>query len=175
MLTLRPAIQYPIGSTRRAAGSARRRCRNAMAEDTARETSPIELSLDSRLESADAAEELAIRVAREAGFSEEEQHRFGMAVRETVVNAVVHGNRYNARKKVYLRIAADKDRLTVTVTDEGEGFQVENLPNPVTEENILQQSGRGIFLVRAFVDEFRVRRAAPKGAEVTLVKYRRRD
>lgn len=146
-----------------------------MAEETARQFHQIERYLDSRLESADAAEELAIRMAREAGLDEEEQHRFGMAVRETVVNAVVHGNRYNARKKVYLRIAAEKDRLTVTVTDEGEGFQPESLPNPVAEENILQQSGRGIFLIRAFVDEFHVRRAEPKGAEVTLVKYARRQ
>ena len=146
-----------------------------MAEESARERSLIEQSLESRLESADAAEELAVRVAQQAGLSEEEQHRFGMAVRETVVNAVVHGNRYNARKRVYLRIATEKDRLTVTVTDEGEGFQPETLPNPVAEENILQQSGRGIFLIRAFVDEFHVRRAAPKGAEVTLVKYRRRN
>ncbi len=145
-----------------------------MAEETARQADQIERLLDSRLESADTAEELAIRVAREAGLDEDEQHHFGMAVRETVVNAVVHGNRYNARKKVYLRIAAEKDRLTVTVTDEGEGFQPETLPNPVAEENILQQSGRGIFLIRAFVDEFHVRRAEPKGAEVTLVKYVRR-
>ncbi|MGC8794890.1 MAG: ATP-binding protein, partial [Bryobacteraceae bacterium] len=112
---------------------------------------------------------------REAGLNEEEQDRFGMAVRETVVNAVVHGNRYNARKKVYLRIEAEKERLTVTVTDEGEGFQPETLPNPIAQENLLQQSGRGIFLVRAFVDEFHVRRASPKGAEVTLVKYIRRS
>ncbi len=145
-----------------------------MAEETARETYRIDRSLESRLESADAAEELAVSVAREAGLDEDEQHRFGMAVRETVINAVVHGNRYNARKKVYLSILATKDRLTVTVTDEGEGFRPESLPNPVAEENILQQSGRGIFLIRAFVDEFHVRRAPQKGAEVTLVKYVRR-
>ncbi|MCS7314681.1 MAG: ATP-binding protein [Bryobacterales bacterium] len=145
-----------------------------MAEDTAPPTRQIERYLDSRLESADAAEEAAIAMAREVGLDEEEQHRFGMAVRETVVNAVVHGNRYNARKKVHLRITAEQNRLTVTVTDEGEGFELESLPNPVAEENILQQSGRGIFLIRTFVDEFRVRRATPKGAEVTLVKYARR-
>lgn len=145
-----------------------------MAEETARPSCDIERYLDSRLESADAAEALAVDMARRAGFGEDELHRFGMAVRETVINAVVHGNRYNARKKVYLRIAAEKDRLTVTVIDEGEGFEPQSLPNPVAEENILQQSGRGIFLIRAFVDEFHVRRARPKGAEVTLIKYARR-
>lgn len=131
----------------------------------------VDRYLDSRLESADAAETMAIAVAREAGFSEEDQHRIGMAVRESVVNAVVHGNRYNARKKVHLEIATDQDRLTVTVTDEGEGFDLDSLPDPLSGENILQQSGRGILLIRAFVDEFRVRRLAPKGTEVRLVKY----
>lgn len=134
----------------------------------------LERYLDSRLESADAAESLAIEAAREAGLDEDEQHRFGMAVRESVINAVVHGNRYNARKKVGLRIAVQADRLVVTVDDEGEGFELEALPDPVAGENILQQSGRGIFLIRAFVDEFQVRRLSPKGTEVKLVKYLRR-
>jgi serine/threonine-protein kinase RsbW len=142
-----------------------------MAENTIGDTHQVERELDSRLESADVAESLAIAAAREAGFSEEEQHRLGMAVRESVINAVVHGNRYNNRKKVHLGIAGGRDRLTVTVRDEGEGFELESLPNPVAQENILQQSGRGIFLIRAFVDEFEVRRVAPRGTEVKLVKY----
>lgn len=142
-----------------------------MAENTIGESHQVERELDSRLESADVAESLAIAAAREAGFSEEDQHRLGMAVRESVINAVVHGNRYNSRKKVRLGIAGGRDRLTVTVRDEGEGFELASLPNPVARENILQQSGRGIFLIRAFVDEFEVRRLAPRGTEVKLVKY----
>lgn len=142
-----------------------------MAEQTTGQGQQLDRYLDSRLESADAAEALAVAAAREAGFSEEDQHRIGMAVRETVVNAVVHGNRYNVRKKVHLQIARDKDRLIVTVGDEGEGFDPESLPNPLAQENILQQSGRGILLIRAFVDEFQVRRLSPRGTEVKLVKY----
>ena len=134
----------------------------------------LETDLDSRLESADTAEELAIAAARQLGLGEEEQQRFGMAVRESVINAIVHGNRYNARKKVHLRISGGEQRLTVSVTDEGEGFDLESLPNPTTQENILQQSGRGIFLIRAFVDEFSVRRLTPKGTEVKMIKYLRR-
>lgn len=145
-----------------------------MADNITGGTPTLERYLDSRLESADAAETLAIEAARQAGFDEDEQHRFGMAVRESVINAVVHGNRYNSRKKVGLRIAAEADRLVVTVNDEGEGFELEALPDPVAGENILQQSGRGIFLIRAFVDEFQVRRLSPKGTEVKLVKYLRR-
>jgi serine/threonine-protein kinase RsbW len=59
----------------------------------------------------------------------------------------------------------------VTVSDEGEGFDVEALPDPLADHNLLQQSGRGIFLIRAFVDRFEVRRLSPAGTEVRLVKY----
>jgi len=126
--------------------------------------------LDSTLESVDSAEELVLKVAREAGFPEEELHKISMAVRETVVNAVVHGNRYSAHKKVHLSACLDQDRLLVTVADEGSGFDPDSLPDPLAEENLLHQSGRGLLLVRAFVDEFQVRKLNPTGAEVRLVK-----
>jgi len=140
-----------------------------MPEDT--ETQRVETYLDSELESADAAENLVIEVARDLGFAEEEIHKLGMAVRESVVNAVVHGNRYNRRKKVHLAVSSAPDRLTVKVGDEGEGFDINSIGNPIADHNLLQQSGRGIFLIRAFVDEFSVRRLT-HGTEVTLMKYR---
>lgn len=127
--------------------------------------------LDSILDSADEAEHLVLNAARTAGFPEDDLHKIGMAVRESIVNAVVHGNRYNARKKVHLSVSNSRDRLTITITDEGEGFDPHRIPDPLAEPNLLHQSGRGIFLIRAFVDEFRVRRLAPAGTEVTLVKY----
>jgi serine/threonine-protein kinase RsbW len=145
-----------------------------MADNPAGETVQADIFLDSTLESADAAEQLAVKVAAETGFAEEEVHRLGMAVRESVVNAVVHGNRYNARKKVHLTVAANQDRLSVTVVDEGQGFDLSALPDPVAAEHLLEQSGRGIFLMRAFVDELDIRRLAPSGTQVKLVKYRRK-
>jgi serine/threonine-protein kinase RsbW len=131
-----------------------------------------ERTLDSVLESADEAERLALDAARSFGFPEEDLHRIGMAVRESIVNAVVHGNRYNVRKKVHLAVAGSPGRITVTVGDEGEGFDLSRLPDPVAEQNLLQQSGRGIFLIRSFMDKFEVRPRAAGGTEVELVKYR---
>ncbi len=145
-----------------------------MADNRTSETKRVDTYLDSALGSADEAERLVLDVARAAGVPEDELHKLGMAVHESIVNAVVHGNRYNARKKVHLEVANALDRLTVTVTDEGEGFELTALPDPVAEQNLLQQSGRGIFLIRTFVDEFRVRRLAPCGTEVKLVKYIRK-
>ncbi len=140
-------------------------------ENTGSETTRVDKYLDSVLESADAAEHIVTEAARQVGFDEDELHKIGMAVRESIVNAVVHGNRYNARKKVHLSVADSPHHFAVTIQDEGEGFDLSALPDPLAEHNLLQQSGRGIFLIRAFVDEFHVRRIAPRGTEVRLVKY----
>ena len=112
----------------------------------------VERLLDSTLESVDMAEMLAVGVASEAGFSEDDRNAIGMAVRECMVNAVVHGNQYSARKKVLLSIATTAERFTVKIADEGAGFDLNSLPDPLAEENLLKQSGRGIFLISAVMD-----------------------
>jgi serine/threonine-protein kinase RsbW len=143
-----------------------------MAGNANGETTRVDTLLNSALESADEAERLVVNVARESGFVEEELHQIGMAVRESIVNAVVHGNRYHRRKKVHLSVLSANDRLTVIVADEGEGFDLSALPDPLAEHNLLQQSGRGIFLIRTFMDDFQVRRLSPHGTEVKLVKLK---
>lgn len=131
----------------------------------------VDRILDSTLESVDVAEEEVLKVAGECGFEEDDLHRIGMSVRETMVNAVVHGNRYNVRKKVHLSISKEGGRLIVIIGDEGEGFDPTDLPDPLAAENLLRHSGRGLLLIRAFMDEFEVRRRDPKGTEVKMVKY----
>jgi serine/threonine-protein kinase RsbW len=93
-----------------------------------------------------------------------------MSVRECMVNAVVHGNRYNARKKVHVMIQRTPDRLSVVIQDEGEGFDMGELPDPLANENLLRHSGRGLLLIQAFMDEFQIRPLEPKGTEVKMVK-----
>ena len=131
----------------------------------------VERFLDSTLESVDNAEELAVGVAKRAGFEEEDLMRIAMAVRESMVNAVVHGNRYNANKKVRFAVVNNLERFTVRIADEGEGFEYQEVPDPLAPENLMRTSGRGLFLIRSFMDEFRIRRIEPGGTEVTLVKY----
>ena len=126
--------------------------------------------LESTLESVDKAEGLAIQEAQKVGFEEEEQQQIGMAVRECMVNAVVHGNRYSKHKKVHLDVESSQDSLTVTIGDEGEGFDLNSLPDPLAPENLLRQSGRGILLIRAFMDEFDLHPRPGGGTEVRLVK-----
>ena len=141
-----------------------------MAENEAAEAR-TEKVLDSTLESVDSAEEAVLRAAQQIGFDEDDMHKIGMSVRESMVNAVVHGNRYNARKKVWLSIAQTPQRLEVVIGDEGEGFNMDALPDPLAEENLLRHSGRGLLLIQAFMDEFQIRLRNPKGTEVKMVKY----
>jgi len=135
----------------------------------------VDVFLDSTLDSVDDAENLVLKAAEEVGFGDDDLHKIGMAVRETVVNAVVHGNRYNSRKRVHLQVLKGDDRITITVADEGNGFEPRSVPDPLAEENLLQQSGRGILLIRAFVDDYQMQRMAPAGTEVKLVKYLRHE
>jgi serine/threonine-protein kinase RsbW len=127
--------------------------------------------LESTLDSVDEAETKVLQAAESAGFGEDDLHQIGMAIRECMVNAVVHGNRYNARKKVSLGIQTTADRMTIIIRDEGEGFDMNSLPDPLAEENLLRQSGRGLLLIQAFMDEFQIQRVEPKGTEVRMVKY----
>lgn len=127
--------------------------------------------LESTLDSVDAAEAEALRIAEEIGFDEDDLHKIGMAVRECMVNAVVHGNRYSAKKRVHFQVLRDGDRLTIVIRDEGEGFDLTALPDPLAEENLLRQSGRGLLLIQAFMDELEVKRGQPSGTEVRMVKY----
>jgi serine/threonine-protein kinase RsbW len=127
--------------------------------------------LDSTLETIDAAEALVTEAATAAGVPEDDVGGLGMAIRECVANAVVHGNRYNAKKKVHLTLTSSAEALEILVGDEGEGFELAEVPDPLAEENLLKQSGRGILLIRAFVDEFEVRKRAPHGTEVRMLKF----
>jgi serine/threonine-protein kinase RsbW len=127
--------------------------------------------LESTLKSVDEAESIVLREAKKVGFEEEEQHQIGMAVRECMVNAVVHGNRYSAKKKVHFSVERSSEGLTITIGDEGEGFDLSSLPDPLAPENLLRQSGRGILLIRAFMDEFDLHPRPGGGTEARLVKH----
>lgn len=141
-----------------------------MADQEGVQARTVDQLLDSTLDSVDIAEEAVLKEAEELGFEEDDLHKIGMSVRECMVNAVVHGNRYNARKKVHLMIQRTSDRLAVVIQDEGDGFDMADLPDPLANENLLRHSGRGLLLIQAFMDEFQIRPREPKGTEVKMVK-----
>ncbi len=129
----------------------------------------VSYRMDSTLETVNQAEEIATKMAAKLGFEEEDINRISMAVREAAVNAVLHGNAYDPAKKVTLGLENTGGRLVITVADEGQGLKPESIPDPLAPENLLKQSGRGIFLMRAFMDEVRIRSLQP-GTEITMIK-----
>ncbi|MGA8312077.1 MAG: ATP-binding protein [Terriglobales bacterium] len=130
----------------------------------------VSYTLDSTLETVDSAEQAASRIASEAGFDDDEVMRIAMAVREAAVNAVLHGNAYDPGKKVSLafeRIGAD---LIITIRDQGKGLDPDKIPDPLAPENLLKTSGRGIFLIRSFMDEVQIS-PSQTGTEIKLIKH----
>jgi serine/threonine-protein kinase RsbW len=130
----------------------------------------MEITLETQVESVNLAEEMCLRVAEAAGFGEDECYRIGMSVREGVINAFHYGNQERADKKIHLGVDLTQDRMIIHVLDEGQGFQLSSVPDPLAEENLLSTSGRGIFLMRAFMDEFDVVTGKNGGAEIIMAK-----
>ncbi|HJT53646.1 MAG TPA: ATP-binding protein [Candidatus Acidoferrales bacterium] len=133
-------------------------------------TKRVSYTLASTLESVNRAESIAAETAARAGFNEDEQSNIAMAVREATVNAVLHGNAYDPDKKVFVVYENTSDALVITITDQGKGLDAVNLPDPLAPENLMKGSGRGIFLIRAFMDEVKFRNTQP-GTEITLIKH----
>lgn len=134
------------------------------------DSSVVEVTLDSSLKQVEVADEISRRVSATAGFDEDDRQKIEMAVHESLINAIYHGNRNDESKQVYLRFQIHHDRLEVRIRDQGAGFDPNSVADPLATENLLKVSGRGIFLIRAFMDEFRVENHAGSGTEVTMIK-----
>jgi serine/threonine-protein kinase RsbW len=98
----------------------------------------------------------------------------GVAIRESVINAIKHGNRNDETKRVFVDFEAVSSvpvpELTIRVRDQGEGFEPEEVADPLAPENLLKSSGRGIFLIRSFMDDVQLHRAPEGGMEIRMVK-----
>ena len=126
--------------------------------------------MDSTLETVDNAEQAASRIASEAGFNDEEVMQISMAVREAAVNAVLHGNAYDPEKKVKVDFETNLRDLVITIRDQGKGLDLNRIPDPLAPENLLKTSGRGIFLIRSFMDEVQIH-PSHTGTEIKLIKH----
>jgi serine/threonine-protein kinase RsbW len=134
------------------------------------QTKHLEITLETVVESVNLAEEMCLRVAEAAGFGEDDCYRIGMSVREGVINAFHYGNQERPEKKIHLAVDLTTDKMIIHVVDEGTGFQLADVPDPLAEENLLSTSGRGIFLMRSFMDEFDVVQGRTGGAEIVMSK-----
>jgi len=130
----------------------------------------MNFALNSTMESVAEVEAAAEKLAIEAGLDEDESFKVAMALREAAVNAVLHGNEYDSTKKIHVSMQNNGASLIFTVADEGKGLDPDSLPDPLAPENLLRGTGRGIFLIRSFMDEVNFRQLQP-GTEMTLIKH----
>lgn len=111
-------------------------------------------------------------VAGEMKFDEETKEQVNLAVIEAGTNAMRHGNGNDPKKTVKFRFIIKGDKLVVLVKDSGSGFDPEDIEDPLSPDNFMKPCGRGIFLMRALMDEVEYNVISDNGTEVRLVKYR---
>ena len=134
----------------------------------------VRLQVRSNFDTLDFVQLVSDRMAHLGGLDDDAVHWIGVAVRESVINAIKHGNREDYDKLVTVEFTftpvSDPRELVVRVLDQGEGFDPEEIADPLAPENLLKASGRGIFFMKSFMDDVTLRRAAEGGMEVRMVK-----
>jgi serine/threonine-protein kinase RsbW len=134
----------------------------------------VRLEFGSAFDMLDFVQVVSDYIGRMAGLDDDSLHWVSVAVRECVVNAIKHGNRNDESKRVVVEFSPvpphDPDELVIRVEDEGEGFDPSELADPLAPENILKSSGRGIFLIRNFMDDVQLQRGKHRGMEIRMVK-----
>jgi serine/threonine-protein kinase RsbW len=134
----------------------------------------VRLQIPSLFDMVDLVQVLSDRLGQLAAFDEDAIHWVGVAVRESVINAIKHGNREDRAKLVTIEFSFTPidtpTELVVKVIDQGEGFEPAEVADPLAPENMLKSSGRGIFFMRSFMDDVQLQRGAEGGMEVRMVK-----
>ncbi len=131
-----------------------------------------EFNLPSSIDSVDLAAAKAETFARSVGLSNDEIYAIDLAVRESVANAVKHGNKFDEDKPVEVTLADTSRGIEITVRDFGTGFSVDEIPDPTDRENLLKTNGRGILFMRSFMDE--VEWAHPDGGGIIVKMLKKR-
>ena len=133
----------------------------------------VRLEFTSTFEMLDFVQVVSDHVSRGIGMDEDAAHWISVAIRESVINAIKHGNRNDSSKHVFIEfetVTTGVPELTIRVRDQGEGFDPETVADPLAPENLLKSSGRGIFLIRNFMDDVRLQRAPEGGMEIRMIK-----
>ena len=130
------------------------------------------MTIQSSLEHIESVEKLAEKAADAMKFSDEEKDSLAIAVTEAVNNAIIHGNKQDKAKKVSIGFLLENKRLTVTIKDQGKGFDPDNLSDPLAPENLLKESGRGIFILSTLMDDVKFEFKGD-GTEVIMTKQKK--
>ena len=133
----------------------------------------IRLEFTSTFDMVDFVEVVSGHLSRDIGLDDDSVHWVGVAIRECVINAIKHGNQHDTSKRVFVEFTTSgtsAPELTISVRDQGQGFDPEEVADPLAPENLLKGSGRGIFLIRNFMDDVQLQRGKHRGMEIRMVK-----
>ena len=133
----------------------------------------VRIQIHSNFEMLDLVQIASDHIGQMAGLDEDSVHWISVAVRESVINAIKHGNQHDQSKMVHVDFRSTDQpdgELVISVCDEGEGFEPEEVADPLAPENMLKSSGRGIFLMRSFMDDVALRKRPEGGMEVRMTK-----
>ncbi|CAN5656438.1 hypothetical protein BH24ACI3_BH24ACI3_01000 [soil metagenome] len=130
-----------------------------------------ELTLPSKIESVDEAAVTAESFARQNGMPDDVISAIDLAVRESVANAVKHGNKLDAEKSVEITLTTSESIFEIAVRDHGSGFALTEIPDPTDPANLLKASGRGILFMRSFMDTVEWTEHPQGGMVVSMTKH----
>jgi serine/threonine-protein kinase RsbW len=133
----------------------------------------IRLEFTSTFDMVDFVETVGGHVCRTIGLDEDAAHWVGVSIRECVINAIKHGNQHDESKRVFVEFhtqVVPVPEMMIRVRDQGQGFDPEEVADPLAPENLLKGSGRGIFLIRNFMDDVQLQRAPEGGMEICMTK-----
>lgn len=134
------------------------------------ESERIEITISSRFENIELVQVIAEHLCENAGLDEDGSHWIGMAVREAVANAIKHGNRLDVRKKVHATFDLRGSDLEITILDQGEGFDPNQVSDPLNPQNLMKTSGRGIFYMKTFMDAIQYSFGPEGGTSLVMTK-----
>ena len=138
----------------------------------AKRETDFQMAIQSTLDEIESVEKLAEKAAQKMNFNEDEKDSLAIAVTEAVNNAIIHGNKEDRNKKVAIEFTFEANMLTVTITDEGKGFNPQNLRDPLAPENLLKENGRGIFILSSLMDDVKYDFDA-KGTKLVMRKKKK--
>ena len=133
----------------------------------------LRLEFSSTFDMVDCVQVVSDHLSRDVGLDDDAIHWVGVAIRECVINAIKHGNKNDISKRVFVEFhpgSSAQPELTISIRDQGPGFDPDDLPDPLAPENLLKSSGRGIFLIRSFMEDVQLARAPQGGMEIRMTK-----
>ncbi len=132
----------------------------------------IKLEIDSKTGYIDLVQSVAEKLFELLSFEQEQIYWMSIALREAVNNAIKHGNKEDASKKVNVDFQVYTDKIRILIRDQGSGFNIKEVPDPTNENNIMKSSGRGIFFIKSFMDDLEILESNENGTLIALTKNR---